>query len=96
MLQKKYSLPTPVLKQLVQYFVSFIHIVDTTTPLTVLWHQSLLVFLQRYSKGGDEIQDYREDLKRLMKVHFHPKITPECRRELFGVQAYKEERMELN
>jgi essential nuclear protein 1 len=94
MLQKKYSLPTPVLKQLVQYFVSFIHVVDERQlPLTVLWHQSLLVFLQRY-KG--ELQDCRDDLKRLMKQHFHPKITPECRRELFGAQAYKDERMEMN
>ena len=27
-----------------------------------------------------------------MKNHIHPKITPEIRRELFGAQAWKEER----
>ena len=89
LLDKKYSLPTPVLASLVQHFVAFLHD-DRTLP--VLWHQALLVFLQRYK---NEIQR-KDDLRRLMKKHFHPKITPECRRELFGAQAYKEERMELN
>lgn len=90
LLDKKYSLPTPVLSSLVQHFVAFLHD-DRTLP--VLWHQALLVFLQRYK---NEIQERKDEMRRLMKKHFHPKITPECRRELFGAQAYKEERMELN
>lgn len=89
LLDKKYSLPTPVLASLVHHFVSFLND-DRTLP--VLWHQALLVFLQRYK---NEIQR-KDDLRRVMKKHFHPKITPECRRELFGAQAYKEERMDLN
>jgi essential nuclear protein 1 len=89
LLDKKYSLPGPVLSCLVQHFVGFL---KDDRVLPVLWHQALLVFLQRYK---NEIQR-KEDLRRVMKKHFHPKITPECRRELFGAQAYKEERMDLN
>lgn len=30
-----------------------------------------------------------------MKEHYHAKITPEIRRELFGAEAWKKERLEL-
>jgi len=50
----------------------------------------LLVFVQRYK---NEVQDEaRNSLRLVMKKHFHPKITPEIRRELFGAQAWKDER----
>jgi essential nuclear protein 1 len=87
LLNKKYSLPSPVIGSLVRHFASFI---NDRRELPVLWHQSLLVFCQRYK---NEVQDESRDaLKRVMKVHFHSKITPEIRRELFGLQAFKEER----
>jgi essential nuclear protein 1 len=87
LLNKKYSLPAPVIGSLVRHFTAFI---DKDTELPVLWHQCLLVFVQRYK---NELQDEpREAFKILMKKHFHPKITPEIRRELFGAQAWKEER----
>jgi len=87
LLNKKYSLPVPVIESLVRHFASFIND-DRTLP--VLWHQSLLVFVQRYKL---EVKDSaRESLRLVMKKHFHPKITPEIRRELFGAQAWKEER----
>jgi len=88
LLNKKYSLPAPVIGSLVRHYASFIK--DEETVLPVLWHQSLLVFVQRY-KG--ELKDKaRESLKAVMKIHFHHKVTPEIRRELFGAQAWKDER----
>ena len=90
LLNKKYSLPAPVIGSLVKHFAHCIH--DNRT-LPVLWHQALLVFVQRYK---NEVQDdARNSLRLVMKKHFHPKITPEIRRELFGAQAWKEERSQV-
>lgn len=87
MLNKKYSLPSPVIASLVRHFASFI---DDDRTLPVLWHQALLVFCQRYK---NEVKDQaRESLRLVMKKHFHHKITPEIRRELFGAQAWNDER----
>jgi len=87
LLNKKYSLPSPVIRSLVSHFTAF---TSDARVLPVLWHQALLVFVQRYK---NEIKDgAREGLRVVMKKHFHPKITPEIRRELFGAQAWKEER----
>ena len=86
LLNKKYSLPAPVIASLVRHFPSFI---DDDRTLPVLWHQALLVFCQRYK---NEVQDQaRESLRLVMKKHYHHKITPEIRRELFGAQAWKDE-----
>lgn len=91
LLNKKYSLPAPVIGTMVKHFASFI---DDTRTLPVLWHQCLLVFVQRYK---NEVKDEaRQLLRQVMKHHFHPKITPEIRRELFGVQAFKEERLAID
>lgn len=87
LLNKKYSLPAPVIGSLVRHFTSFI---DKDIELPVLWHQCLLVFVQRYK--NELLEEPREAFKALMRIHFHPKITPEIRRELFGAQAWKEER----
>jgi essential nuclear protein 1 len=88
LLNKKYSLPAPVIGSLVRHFASFHQ--DDSVVLPVLWHQALLVFVQRYK---NEIQDEaRDSLRRVMKKHFHHKITPEIRRELFGAQAWRDER----
>mmetsp|Transcript_284 Transcript_284/g.696 ORF Transcript_284/g.696 Transcript_284/m.696 type:complete len:479 (+) Transcript_284:123-1559(+) len=87
LLNKKYALPVPVIASLVRHFSSFI---NDDRDLPVLWHQALLVFCQRYK---NEVKDQaRESLRLVMKKHYHPKITPEIRRELFGVQAYRDER----
>ncbi len=91
LLNKKYSLPAPVIGSLVRHFASFTN--DNKTVLPVLWHQCLLVFVQRYK---NEVQDEaREALRLVIKQHFHRKITPEIRRELFGAQAWKEERSQV-
>ena len=49
--------------------------------MQVIWHQSLLVFAQRYKL---ELSDeHREQLKQLLRAQQHHMITPEVRRELF-------------
>lgn len=48
--------------------------------LTVLWHQSLLSFAQRYR--NDITEDQREALLDLVNVRGHKQIGPEVRREL--------------
>ena len=89
LLDKKYSLPAPVIDSLIAHFVRFMDN-DNTEELPVLWHQALLVFVQRY-KNDINISG-KEQLRDLMKVHYHPKITVEIRRELFGSAAWREER----
>jgi essential nuclear protein 1 len=101
LLNKKYSLPAPVIASLVQHFASFIDydnsggsssrvVESSSSSLPVLWHQALLVFVQRYKNEVQKVA--REALSAVMKKHYHYKITPEIRRELYGAQAYKEER----
>lgn len=48
--------------------------------LPVLWHQSLLTFVQRYK--SDISSEQREALLGLLRKHSHHSITPEIRREL--------------
>jgi essential nuclear protein 1 len=87
LLNKKYALPVPVIASLVRHFASFI---EDDRDLPVLWHQALLVFVQRYK---NEVQDQaRESIRLVMKKHYHHKITSEIRRELFGATAWKDER----
>jgi essential nuclear protein 1 len=94
LLDKKYSLPAPVIDSLITHFVRFMDTTDNNTvveeSLPVLWHQALLVFVQRYK--NDINVNGKEQLRDLMKVHYHPKITVEIRRELFGSAAWREER----
>ena len=83
LLNKKYSLPVRVIKALVLHFSKC---GKDKREMPVLWHQALLVFVQRYK---DQLQPSQRDLlKAVMKVHTHYMITPEIRRELFaGGQA---------
>lgn len=90
LLNKKYSLPAPVVESLTGHFCKFGD--DPDAELPVLWHQALLTFVQRYK--GELDADARARLRDLMKVHSHPKITLEVRRELFGSAAWREERGE--
>jgi len=88
LLNKKYSLPAPVILSLVRHFSGFANNQDIILP--VLWHQALLVFVQRYKNELKD--DAKESLRLVLKQHSHKKITPEIRRELFGSHAWKEER----
>jgi len=88
LLNKKYALPAPVIGSVVGHFARFTE--ERETVLPVLWHQALLVFVQRYK---DEVgEEGKERLRVVMKQHSHHKLTPEIRRELFGSKAWREER----
>lgn len=95
LLEKKYALPYKVIDALVFHFLRF-RASDPMTggdsmagiagpgskdmKLPVLWHQSLLVFAQRYR--NDITEDQREALLDLLLVRGHKDIGPEVRREL--------------
>ncbi|CAL5866660.1 uncharacterized protein PFLUO_LOCUS869 [Penicillium psychrofluorescens] len=93
-LEKKYALPYKVIDALVFHFLRFrVADEDTMTDgptglnskaykLPVLWHQSLLVFAQRYR--NDITEDQREALLDLLLVRGHKDIGPEVRRELLA------------
>jgi len=77
LLNKKYALPFSVIDKCVEYFSTF---VGETRKLPVLWHQTVLIFAQRYKE--DLTKDQKEAIKRLIKIHIHPQISPEIHREL--------------
>lgn len=79
LINKKYALPTQVVEGLVAHFESFAF-ADTKMP--VLWHTSLLTFVQRYKDSLSEEQKGR--LMDLTKIQSHYQISPEVRRELAG------------
>ncbi|KAJ9203802.1 hypothetical protein DTO164E3_2156 [Paecilomyces variotii] len=97
-LEKKYALPYKVIDALVFHFLRFRAmdnsedtLMQGQTPsaaaaknfkLPVLWHQSLLVFAQRYR--NDITEDQREALLDLLLVRGHKDIGPEVRRELLA------------
>jgi len=89
-LNKKYSLPASVIQSLVlQHFAPFAQI-DVDLP--VLWHQTLLVFVQRYKHEILSDHKFKHVIKEVIRKHSHHKITLEIRRELFGSAAWNEER----
>ncbi|CAM0135695.1 snoRNA-binding rRNA-processing protein [Umbelopsis sp. WA50703] len=85
LLDKKYALPYKVIIALVEHFCRF---KTDSREMPVLWHQSLLVFVQRYRQ--DLVSGQRQDLLELVKVKFHGGITPEIRRELNSALARNE------
>jgi len=90
LLDKKYSLPKPVVEALVRGM--YARCVEDPRTMPVLWHRCLLVFVQRYRNELRD-QESKTILKEVMRVHNHPKITPEIRRELFGADAWRKERI---
>jgi len=86
LLDKKYALPFRVIDALVFHFVKFEH---DRRILPVLWHQALLVFVQRYKE--DISSEQKEALYGVLRVHFHAKIGPEIRRELQNSKSRDEE-----
>lgn len=77
LLDKKYALPYKVIDALVFHFLRF---ANDSRQLPVLWHQSLLVFAQRYKE--DLVPEQKDALRDLTRAQFHPDISPEVRREL--------------
>ncbi|CAG8525072.1 1986_t:CDS:2 [Cetraspora pellucida] len=77
LLDKKYALPFKVVDALVFHFIRF---KNDERIMPVLWHQSLLIFAQRYKQ--DLSPDQKDALLELVKIKFHYLITPEIRREI--------------
>ncbi|PHH74736.1 hypothetical protein CDD82_4800 [Ophiocordyceps australis] len=94
LLDKRYALPYQVIDALVFHFLRFrtssAPIQDESkgahdnsqAKLPVIWHQSLLVFAQRYK--NDITEDQREALLDLLLTRGHVTIGPEVRRELLA------------
>lgn len=82
LLNKKFSLPYKVIDAVAEYFMNFL---TDLRKLPLLWHNTLLIFAQRYK--GDLTAEQKQGLQQLTTVHKHTLITPEVNRELFSVQS---------
>lgn len=76
-LEKRYALPYRVIDAAVFHFIRFEH---DKREMPVLWHQSLLTFVQRYK--NDISSEQKDALFALLRKQQHMKLTPEIRREL--------------
>jgi essential nuclear protein 1 len=77
LLEKKYCMPYRVLDALVAHFMRF---VDDIRVMPVIWHQSLLTFVQRYKY--EILKEDKEHLQTLLQRQKHHLVTPEILREL--------------
>ena len=82
LLDKKYALPYRVVDAVVFHFVRF---ATDERDLPVLWHQSLLTFVQRYKE--DVSQEQKDAILQLVRCHEHYQITAEVRRELVNSKS---------
>ncbi|TKY46358.1 Bystin protein [Spatholobus suberectus] len=77
LLEKKYALPYRVVDAVVAHFMRFL---NETRIMPVIWHQSLLAFVQRYK---NELQKEDKDrIRNLLEKQKHKLVTPEISREL--------------
>ncbi|BGP15620.1 hypothetical protein JCM10213_004140 [Rhodosporidiobolus nylandii] len=91
LLDKKYALPYKVVDALVFHFIRFKR---DPRVMPVLWHQSFLVFVQRYK--SDLTAEQKEALLEVLRVKAHHQITPEIRREIVHSVARGEEILEAD
>ncbi|KZT13102.1 cell adhesion protein byn-1 [Laetiporus sulphureus 93-53] len=90
LLDKKHALPYKVVDALVFHFIRLSNTyrarsVGDVDKLPVLWHQSLLVFCQRYA--SDLTPDQKDALLDVVRVNPHPQLGLEIRRELVNSAA---------
>jgi len=96
LLDKKYALPYKVLDALFDHFIRLSNTYrrmkskGESVRLPVLWHQSMLVFAQRYA--SDLTQDQKNALLDVVRVTSHEQISPDIRRELVQSVARGEPR----
>jgi len=94
LVDKKYALPYKVVDALVFHFIrlsnSYKAKKGESDKLPVLWHQSLLVFVQRYA--ADLTPDQKDSLLDVVRATPHHQISPEIRRELVNSSARGEPR----
>ncbi|KHG02763.1 bysl [Gossypium arboreum] len=77
LLEKKYALPYRVIDAVVDHFMRFL---EDTRIMPVIWHHSLLAFVQRY-KNKLRKED-KNNLRILLDTQKHKLVTPEIIREL--------------
>lgn len=77
LIEKKYALPYRVLDGLVSHFMFFLH---DERIMPVIWHQSLLAFVQRYK--NELVKEDKLNLNALVERQWHKLVTPEICREL--------------
>lgn len=71
LLDKKYSLPYAVIDGVITFFTAFM---TTQLPVNLLWHQTLLIFVQRYA--NDFKPEQIQQLLKLCQSYKHHTITP--------------------
>lgn len=76
-IDKKYALPYRVVDALVAHFMRFL---EDSRTMPVIWHQTLLAFVQRYKH--ELRKEDKENLNILMQRQRHYLVTPEILREL--------------
>lgn len=77
LLDKKFALPSKSIDLIFDYFCSF---ASFSNVLTVIWHQALLVFVQRYKSEFDE--NRKKIMRELVGLQNHALISPEIIREM--------------
>ncbi|KAK4285763.1 hypothetical protein QN277_002413 [Acacia crassicarpa] len=77
LLEKKYALPYRVVDAVVSHFTRF---VEEARIMPVIWHQSLLAFVQRYK--NELRKEEKDNLRDLLDKQKHRLVTPEIIREL--------------
>lgn len=77
LLDKKFALPTKSISLIFDYFCSF---GKSDVLLPVLWHQALLVFVQRYKSEFDVVR--KQNIRELVGLQNHVMISPEIIREI--------------
>ncbi|KAL6196711.1 hypothetical protein ACLB2K_032325 [Fragaria x ananassa] len=77
LLEKKYALPYRVIDALVAHFMRFM---NETRVMPVIWHQSLLAFVERYK--NDILNEDKDNLRVLLQTQRHDLVTREIRKEL--------------
>ncbi|KAJ9114176.1 hypothetical protein QFC20_001692 [Naganishia adeliensis] len=95
LLDKKYALPYKVVDALVFHYIRLANSSrskDGDDKLPVLWHQSLLVFVQRY--GADLTPEQKDALLDVIRARPHPLISAEIRREILNSVVRGEPRPE--
>eukprot|EP00871_Galdieria_phlegrea_P002874 jgi/Galph1/3588/GphlegSOOS_G2277.1 len=75
LLEKRYVLPSKAVEGVYEFFLSEEN--GKMDKLTVLWFQTLLIFVRLY--GSYLSGEQKTKLKRLVSKHFHPGISPEIK-----------------
>ncbi|KAJ7192545.1 Bystin-domain-containing protein [Mycena haematopus] len=99
LVDKKFELPYKVVDALVFHFIRLSNTYKARTradsdKLPVLWHQSLLVFVQRYA--SDLTPDQKDALLDVVRATPHVQIGPEIRRELVNSVVRGAPRADVN